>query len=98
MPYIIIARDRPGGAALRAATRPEHLAYLKEHLPRLLAAGALLNDDGTGGDGSVLIYDTEDRAEAERFAAGDPFAKAGLFATTEIRRWRKAIFAGELLA
>jgi uncharacterized protein YciI len=97
MPYIIIARDKPGSSALRAATRPEHLAYLKQHLPKLLAAGALLDDDAKGGDGSVLIYDTEDRAEAERFARDDPFAKAGLFATTEIRRWRKAIFAGELL-
>lgn len=98
MPYIIIARDKPGSLALRTATRPEHLAYLRQHLPRILAGGALLADDGTGGDGSVIIYDTDDRAEAEAFAKGDPFAKAGLFATTEIRRWRKAIFNGELIA
>jgi hypothetical protein len=97
MPYIIIARDKPDSLALRTATRAEHLAYLRRHLPRLLAAGALLDEDGSGGDGSVLIYDTEARAEAEAFAAGDPFARAGLFASVEIRRWRKAIFAGELL-
>ncbi len=42
--------------------------------------------------GSFLLVDMADRAAAEAFAAGDPFAKAGLFEKTEIRRWRKVIF------
>ena len=94
MPFIIIAEDKPDSLELRQRVRPEHLAYLDAHKARLLAAGALLADDGKAGFGSVLIYDSDDRAEAEAFAQGDPFAKAGLFATTAIHRWRKAYFNG----
>jgi uncharacterized protein YciI len=98
MPYAIIARDRPGSAELRARLRPEHLAYLDSHVGKLLAAGALLEDDGSGGDGSLLIYDTEDRAAAEAFSQGDPFTKGGLFESVTIRRWRKGYFDGKRLA
>ena len=95
MPYIIICRDKPDSHQLRADTRPTHLAYLDRHEAKLLAGGALLSDDATSADGSVLIYDTEDRAEAEAFSAGDPFTQAGLFQSVEIRRWRKGYLAGK---
>jgi uncharacterized protein YciI len=39
-----------------------------------------------------MEYDMADRAAVEAFAGNDPFAKAGLFQSTEIRRWRKVIF------
>lgn len=94
MPYVIVARDKPDSLHLRQRLRPEHLAYLDAHEAKLLAAGAMLEDDGTGGSGSVIIYDSDDRAEVERFAAGDPFAAGGLFATTTIRRWRKVFLDG----
>lgn len=97
MPYAIIARDKPGSAELRAKLRPEHMAYLDQHVGKLLAGGALLEDDGSGGDGSLLIYDTDDRAEAEAFSQGDPFRKGGLFETVTIRRWRKGFFDGRKL-
>ena len=97
MPYVIIARDKPDAGDLRQKARAEHLEFLKANTHKLLAAGAMTEDDGTGGTGSVLIVDTDDRAEAEAFAAADPFAKAGLFASTEIHRWRKAFFNFESL-
>ncbi len=62
----------------------------------ILAAGAKLSDDGGSMTGSLLIIDTEDRAEAEEFAANDPFSQAGLFESVEISRWRKAIFDGKM--
>ncbi len=96
MPYLIYTTDKPGHAHVREQVRGEHLAYLKQHLSKILAGGAVLNDDG-GAYGSVIILDTEDRAEAETFAANDPFAKAGLFESRTVTRWRKAIFNGELL-
>jgi uncharacterized protein len=92
MPYVIICRDKADSLELRNRTRAEHLEYLTENKDRLLAAGAMTADDGTGGVGGVLIVDTEDRAEAEAFIQADPFAKAGLFAGIEIHRWRKAFF------
>jgi uncharacterized protein YciI len=52
----------------------------------------VINDDGTGGHGGILIVDTDVRKEAEDFIAGDPFTKAGLFAKVTVSRWRKAYF------
>ncbi|MGH8629998.1 MAG: YciI family protein [Burkholderiales bacterium] len=97
MPYAIQTKDKPNSAQIRAAARPEHLEYLTRNKDKLLAAGALINDDGTGGDGGILIVDTEDRKEAERFVAEDPFTKAGLFEKVTVTRWRKAFFNRERL-
>jgi uncharacterized protein YciI len=92
VPYAILTTDKPGSAELRAKTRAAHLEYLTTNVHKLLAAGALINDDGTGGHGGILIVDTDDRQEAEAFIAGDPFTKAGLFAKVTVTRWRKAYF------
>ncbi len=97
MPYAILTFDKPDALNIRVATRGEHVAYLKANQHRLIAAGGLTEDDGTGGLGSILLVDTDDRADAEKFAADDPFTKAGLFEKTFVMRWRKAFFDGECL-
>ncbi len=89
MPYAIQTKDKPGHGHLRAEHRAEHIAFLEANLDKLLAAGALIDDDGTGGHGGILIVDTDDRAEAEAFIAGNPFSKAGLFEAVTGTRWRK---------
>lgn len=97
MPYAIITKDKRDHAHVRAQARPAHLEYLTANKHKLLAAGALIDDDGTGGHGGILIVDTDDRAEAERFIAEDPFTKAGLFEQVTVARWRKAFFNKERL-
>lgn len=97
MPYAIITKDRPDAGDLRQRLRAEHLAYLDARKSQLLAAGAQIEDDGTGGFGGILLVDTDDRAEAEAFIAGDPFTRGGLFESVVVVRWRKAFFAGENL-
>ena len=92
MPYVAHCLDKPDHGALRAEVRDVHLGYLESIKDRLLAVGALLEDDGGGAHGSVLIYDVEDRATAEELVANDPFSKAGLFASVAVVRWRKAFF------
>ena len=92
MPYAIQTQDKPDHGHLRAELRAAHLAFLDANLDKLLAAGAVIDDDGTGGHGGILIVDTDDRAEAEAFIAGDPFFKAGLFENVTVTRWRKAYF------
>ncbi len=92
MPYAIQTKDKPGHADVRAQARPAHLEYLTANQDMLLAAGALIDDDGSGGHGGILIIDTDDRAQAERFIAEDPFTKAGLFEQVTVTRWRKAFF------
>jgi len=92
MPYAVITRDKPNSLELRNAKRQEHLEFLDAHTDKLLAAGAQVDDAGQGGYGGIIIVDTEDRAEAERFIQNDPFTKAGLFSAIEVVRWRKAFF------
>ena len=95
MPFLISMKDKPGSAALRQATREAHLEYIAPYTNRLLAGGGFLNDDGSVGTGGIIILDTDDREEAELFAANDPYTKAGLFESVEITRWRKVFFNGE---
>jgi uncharacterized protein YciI len=45
--------------------------------------------------GSLLIIDVADRAEAEGFAISDPYAKAGLFESVQIRGYKEVFRAGE---
>jgi len=92
MPYAILTTDKPDSAELRAKVRDVHLQYLTANVGKLLAAGALISDDGTGGHGSVFIVDTDERKEAEAFIAGDLFSKAGLFEKVTVTRWRKAFY------
>ena len=97
MPYAIQTVDKPGHGNVRAEVRARHLEYLTAHQNLLLAAGALIADDGSGGSGGILIVDTDERKEAERFIAEDPFTKAGLFEKVTVTRWRKAFFDGKRL-
>ena len=94
MPYMIRSYDKHDVAELRAAHRPAHLLYLRSYTARILAAGGFLNDDGSVGKGGMVVLDTDDRAEAEKLIANDPFNIAGVFAKVEITRWRKVFFNG----
>ncbi len=91
MLFAIICTDKPGRTALRGEVRPQHLAYLGQHMDQVFAVGPLQSDDGEAMIGSILILDFDDRAAAETFAAGDPYARAGLFESVVIRRWKKVI-------
>jgi uncharacterized protein YciI len=97
MPYAIITIDKPNSLQVRNKHRAAHLDYLTEQKDKLLAAGAKIDDAGEGGYGGVIIVDVDDRAEAEAFIQNDPFAKAGLFSSIEVVRWRKAFFNFERL-
>ena len=87
MHYVILSKDKPDAFDLRAETRPAHLDYLKTQDAILLAAGPFL-DDQDRMIGSLFIVDVADEAAAKAFADGDPFAKAGVFASTKVRKWR----------
>ncbi len=94
MPFAIFALDRTDAGTVRADNRPAHLAHLDGYAAKLLAGGAVLADDGATPVGSLIVFDSEDRAEVEAFVAADPFTKAGLFASVSIYPWRKVFFAG----
>ncbi|HPU16821.1 MAG TPA: YciI family protein [Polymorphobacter sp.] len=86
--FAIHCIDKPDSADLRAATRPEHLAYIGKVIDSVLVAGPLLSLDGAP-IGSLLIVDFADRKAAIQFAADDPYALAGLFASVAVTAWKK---------
>ncbi len=90
MLFTLLCTDKPGSLDLRMATRPTHLAYLQSCKAMLISAGPMLDLEGKPC-GSVIILEAADRATAEAFAAGDPYAKAGLFESTIVRGFR-AVF------
>ncbi len=91
MQFAIYCVDKPNSGDLRQKTRPAHLAYLESFGTKLLLAGPLLADDGATPCGSLLLVDFADKAAAEAFAAGDPYAQAGLFGEVSIRPFRKTL-------
>ncbi len=86
--YAIHCIDKPDAAELRAETRSAHLDHVRSVAERIVAAGPLLDDAGTP-IGSLLIVDFVDRREAVGFAAADPYALAGLFASVAVTAWRQ---------
>jgi uncharacterized protein YciI len=88
---MVQCQDKPDHAQVRQDNRPAHLEYLTSWGDKVLLGGPLLSDDGAAMVGSLLILDTDDRAEAERFAEGDPYAKAGLFQAVTIARYKMVV-------
>lgn len=88
MIFTLICKDKPGHIDVRLANRPAHVDYLMalNKAGKLKFAGPFLGDDGKPL-GSLVAVEAADRAGAEQMAAGDPYAKAGLFATVEILPW-----------
>jgi uncharacterized protein YciI len=97
MLFALINTDKPASLELRMATRPAHLAWLVGQESKLVTAGALLDPAGQFA-GSLLVLDVADRAEAEAFAAADPYTKAGLFESSVIRPFRQVYKDGAKLA
>ncbi len=89
MPFILIAHDKPGALDIRKANRDAHLAYLTE--TNVGTFGGPMLDDAGNMCGSMLILDVADMAAAEAWAAGDPYAKAGLFDTVEIKGFKQVL-------
>ena len=89
MLYALICNDRPGATEVRRANREAHLAYIRE-TGVVVEAGPFLDPEGEM-IGSLIILEADTRAAAEDWAANDPYAAAGLFASVEIRAWKKVV-------
>ncbi|MEM7527036.1 MAG: YciI family protein [Pseudomonadota bacterium] len=90
MLYAIICVDKPGALEVRKANRDAHLAHIRSTDGAIQQAGPFLDADGQMC-GSLLLYETADRAEVEAWCAADPYAEAGLFQSVEIRAWNRVI-------
>ncbi|MEL6642646.1 MAG: YciI family protein [Pseudomonadota bacterium] len=89
MRVALIARDKPGALETRLANREAHLAYVKE-TGVVEQAGPFLDADGQMS-GSLLILSVDSMADAEAWAADDPYAKAGLFDSVSLTEWNRVL-------
>jgi uncharacterized protein YciI len=87
--HALLCTDRPGMLETRMANREAHLAYLEAD-PLVRQAGPLLDETGAMA-GSLIVFETAERAHVEAFAAADPYARAGLFAEIRILPWNRVL-------
>jgi uncharacterized protein YciI len=92
MQFAIIARDKADSENIRDTLRPRRLQWLTANQGRIIAGGGLVDDRNKHVHGGLMIVDAKDRAEAEQFAAEDPFTGAGLYDEVKVVRWRRVFW------
>jgi uncharacterized protein YciI len=93
MPLFVISYiDKPNSLPLRMKTREAHLAYAhsKDAPAKVRIGGPYLDDKGDMA-GSLIIVEASDKAAAVRFTENDPYVKAGLFTSIDVRPYRLTI-------
>ncbi|QPC43240.1 YciI family protein [Kaustia mangrovi] len=95
MLFAIICTDKPDHGHIRAGTRPDHLAYLADLGERVRMAGPFTDETGDKMTGSLIVLEADTANEAREIAALDPYARAGLFETVDIRPWNWVITDGK---
>jgi uncharacterized protein YciI len=96
--YAITGIDHENSLDKRKATRPRHVARLKELLAqgRLLLAGPFpaidAEDPGPAGyAGSLIIAEFDDLEAAKAWAKADPYKAAGVYRDVIVRPFRKTL-------
>jgi hypothetical protein len=86
MLFVITAIDKEGSLQLRMATREAHFAYVKA-TGALRLGGPFLDGNGEMA-GSMMVIEADDLAAARDWQTNDPYAKAGLFQSSDLRPWK----------
>ncbi len=86
MLFALLCKDKPGHLNVRMETRATHVEYLNKLNAEgtLGMAGPFLDGDGKPC-GSLVIVKAETAEAAKALADADPYAKAGLFESVEIK-------------
>lgn len=90
MLFALICTDKPGHLDLRLQVRPDHLKYLDSLGPAMKFAGPFTDDAGQP-NGSLVVIEAASRQAAQTIAANDPYARAGLFESVDLRPWKWAL-------
>ena len=85
----LICIDKPDALQTRLDNRAAHLAHI-ENTGVVEMAGPFLDQNGAM-IGSLVILNVADMAAAIDWADADPYAKAGLFASVDLREWKKVV-------
>lgn len=96
--YAIIGTDNENSLEARKSARPAHLARLQQLQDegRMLLAGPFpamdADDPGPAGfSGSLIVAEFASLAEAQAWAAADPYIAAGVYRETSVKPFRKVL-------
>ncbi|MGQ0564485.1 MAG: YciI family protein [Gemmobacter sp.] len=89
MRVALICIDKAGALQTRIDNRPGHVEHLTSS-GVVEMAGPFLDADGQMC-GSLIVLEVPDLDAAHAWAAADPYARAGLFESVDIREWKKVI-------
>ncbi|WP_323006480.1 YciI family protein [Pseudorhodobacter sp.] len=89
MRVALFCHDKPGALQLRKDNRAAHLAYINS-TGVVEMAGPLLTPEGEM-NGSLVVLDVDTLQHAQDWAAADPYALAGLFASVTLSEWKKVV-------
>jgi uncharacterized protein len=89
MRVALICHDKPGHLQVRTDTREAHLAYIAE-TGIVDLAGPFVSPAGEM-NGSLIVLNVDSMEQAQAWAAGDPYAVEGLFASVTLTEWKRAI-------
>jgi uncharacterized protein len=96
--FAIIGTDVPDSLEKRKSVRPAHVERLQklQDEGRMLVAGpfpAIESDDPgpAGFTGSLILAEFPSQAEAEAWAAADPYVAACVYASVSIKPFRKVL-------
>lgn len=83
--FVFCGLDHPGALEVRKATRQAHLDWIASLSPAVKIGGPMLTDDGATPVGSMLVVEADTIGAAKALLEQDPYARAGLFASTSLR-------------
>jgi uncharacterized protein len=96
--YAITGTDNANSLEARKSARPAHLARLQQLQDegRMLLAGPFpaidAEDPGPAGfSGSLIVAEFASLAEAQAWAAVDPYIAAGVYRETSVKPFRKVL-------
>jgi uncharacterized protein YciI len=96
MYYSLYCHDKTNSLAGRKLARPNHLARLRllQDQGRLLLAGPFpaeetQNPGDAGFTGSLVVAEFDSMADARAWADADPYVKAGVYASVDIKPFIK---------
>lgn len=89
MRVALICIDKPDHLHLRTENRAAHLKHIEDS-GIVEMAGPFLSAEGAMC-GSLVVLSVENMDQAKAWAAADPYAKAGLFQSVDIREWKKVV-------
>ena len=81
--FVVVCRDGPSGASVRATHTLDHLAYIETVMDELNVAGPLYDYGGQQPVGSLYCLATKSLARAREIIENDPYFAHGAFASVD---------------